>query len=472
MIWAILVLGLLLRLISLNQSLWLDEAINVLATKHYSLIGMVTEYAQGDFHPPLYFIILWLWAKMFGISEVAVRFPSVVFGVLTILVVYFIGKKLYSRKIGLLSAFLLAINPLHVYYSQEARMYALAALAVAINIFLLVRFLKDGKFNFFLFAFSNFFILMSDYVAALIFPAELVIIFLTRKIAVMTWFKSLFMATMFSIWWIPIFLSQLNIGTVASANLPTWKFVVGSFDLKAIPLTFVKFIIGRINISDKLAYSIIILLVGFVFLFLLWKGIKTINVFGRKFLLIWFAVPVVLASVVSLVIPIYSYFRLLYTLPAFIILISVGILAFKSRLRLLLLATVILIEITSSLIYLINSSFQREDWRGLTSFLKTQDTNTPILFESSGVLPPFDYYAGDSLFVKGALRDFPVNDMNGLADLNSFLKGQREVFLVDYLVQITDPKRLVQKKLTELDYIQVDIKNFHGVGFIYQYTKK
>ncbi len=483
MIWLILFLGLLFRLISLNQSLWLDEAINVLATKNYSFIGMITQYAKGDFHPPAFFAISWVWNQIFGTSEIAIRVPSVIFGILTIYLVYLIGKKLGSRKLGLLSALLLAINPLHVYYSQEARMYSLAALAVSINIFLLIRFLKEGKLNFLLFTLSSFFILMSDYVAALIFPAELVIIFLMRKIAsplrglamtapAMTWFKSFLMATVFSIWWIPIFLSQLNIGMVASANLPTWKFVVGSFDLKAIPLTFVKFIIGRISISDKLIYFLIILPIVLLFLFLIWRGIKTVNVFGRKFLLVWFAVPVALAAVVSLVIPIYSYFRLLYTLPAFIILISLGILAFKSKLRLVFLAAVILIEIGSSLIYLINPLFQREDWRGLTSFLKTQDTGTPILFESSGTLPPFDYYAGDFLNAKGALRDFPVRDMNGLTDLASFLTGKREVFLVDYLVQITDPKRLVQKKLTELNYIQVDIKNFNGVGFVYHYRKE
>lgn len=481
MIWFILAIGLILRLISLNQSLWLDEAINVLATQHYSFLGMLTEYAKGDFHPPLYFAILWVWTNIFGIGEIAVRIPSIIFGLFTIYVVYLIGQKLHSKKLGLLAALLLAINPLHIYYSQEARMYSLAALVVSINVFLFIKLLKKEKVNLIALIFSNLLILLSDYVAYLIFPAELVIIFLTGKIAAssrktgllaMTWFKSLLMAGIFSIWWIPIFLSQLNVGSIASVNLPTWKFVVGSFDLKAIPLTFVKFVIGRISISDKLAYSIIILPVGFVFLFLIWKGIKTVNIFGRKFLLVWFAVPVALAAVVSLVIPVYSYFRLLYTLPAFIIIISLGILAFKSRLRLAFLATVILIEITSSLIYLINPSFQREDWRGITSFLKTQDTGTPILFESSGTLPPFEYYGGNSLNTRGALKDFPVKDMNGLADLDTFLKGQKVVFLVDYLVQITDPKRLVQKKLIELDFSQADVKNFHGVGFVYHYTRQ
>src|SRR3989344_3043650 len=127
MIWAILIGGLLLRSFSLNQSLWLDEAINVLATQNFSLIGMITEYAKGDFHPPLFFIIIWVWNKLFGTGEIFIRLPSVIFGVLTIFFTFQIGKKIHSKALGLLSSFLLAINPLHIYYSQEARMYSLAA---------------------------------------------------------------------------------------------------------------------------------------------------------------------------------------------------------------------------------------------------------------------------------------------------------------------------------------------------------
>ena len=79
MIWVILLLGLILRTVSLNQSLWLDEAINTLAVRDYSLIDLVAQYAKADFHPPGWFIILWFWTKLFGYSEIAVRIPSIIF---------------------------------------------------------------------------------------------------------------------------------------------------------------------------------------------------------------------------------------------------------------------------------------------------------------------------------------------------------------------------------------------------------
>ena len=89
---AILLIAFILRVINLNQSLWLDEAINVLATQNFSFLGIITEYAKADFHPPGWFIILWFWGKLFGYSEIAVRIPSVIFGVITIYITYLIGK--------------------------------------------------------------------------------------------------------------------------------------------------------------------------------------------------------------------------------------------------------------------------------------------------------------------------------------------------------------------------------------------
>ena len=127
MIWLILLLGIFLRLISLNQSLWLDEAIIVNATSTNSFLGMITEYSKADSHPPGFLAILWIWTKIFGTGEVIVRLPSVIFGIVTVGITYLIGKKLRSAKLGLLAALLLAVNPLHIYYSQEARMYSLAA---------------------------------------------------------------------------------------------------------------------------------------------------------------------------------------------------------------------------------------------------------------------------------------------------------------------------------------------------------
>lgn len=465
---SILFLSLILRLISLNQSLWLDEAINILAAKNYSLLGMITQYAQADFHPPGFFMIIWIWGKIFGYSEVVMRIPSVIFGVLTVYAVYLLGNKLYSKTLGLLSALLLAVNPLHVFYSQEARMYSLAALAVVLNFFLLVKLLRGEKGNLLLLIISNLLILSSDYVAYFAFPAQLLfLLILKQKKILIIWFKGLTFAILLGIWWTPIFISQLNVGSVASADLPTWKFVVGGFDIKTTALTLVKFIIGRMSLNDKIIYYSLLLPVCALFLFILVRGIKFIKESTRNLLICWLLVPIILATVISFIIPIYSYFRMLFVLPAFVILIVLGVISYKSKLRYFLFTSVFLVQLFSSGVYLFNPFYQREDWRGMVNYLKSIDKNSQVLFESSGTLPPFDYYAKNRINARGALKDFPARNDSDVTDFIGI-----NIYLVDYLVQISDPDRLVAKKLENLGLKLTDIQNFTGVGFVYHYVKE
>ncbi len=462
MIFLILLLGLVLRLVNLNQSLWLDEAINVIAARNNSLYGMLTQYATADFHPPGWFIILWFWGKLFGYSEIVVRMPSVIFGVLTIWVVYLIGKKLKSSGLGLIAALLLSINPLHIYYSQEARMYVMATLVVSVNILLLLKLVKGEKLNLLFLIFSNIVVLASDYLAYFIFPAQFVFLLLFKKELFKKWLIALASALLFGVWWLPIFLTQLDVGSVASANLPTWKFVNGAFDFKTLPLTFVKFIIGRISLADKLLYGLVLLPVCSLFTFLLYRGVKSINNFRSKLLIILIIIPLFIATTISFVAPIFSYFRVLYILPLFLILVSLGILSMK-RLKNIFLLLVVLIELFCTLVYLYNPLYQREDWKGLVNFFR--DKPGLVLFESSGTFPPFDYYNKERLNAKGALKNFPArNDISDIIGTN--------IYLVDYLVQISDPDRLVAKKLENLGYKQTEIKNFTGVGFVYHYVKE
>lgn len=468
MIWVILMLGLILRLISLNQSLWLDEAINTLAVKNYNFLNLITEYAKADFHPPGWFIILWLWTKLSGYSEIAVRIPSVVFGILAILFTYLIGKKLVSKNLGILAAALIAINPLHIYYSQEARMYSLATLAVLINILLFIKLIKREKASTVFLILSNVLVLASDYIAYFIFPAQLIFLMVIRKKEIIkTWIIALICALTLGIWWLPVFLNQLNVGSVASANLPTWKFVLGAFDFKTLPLTYVKFIIGRISLADKFVYAAILLPVCTFFGYLLWRGFKSQSGLAQKLLMAWIFVPLILATAISFIVPVYNYFRVLYVLPAVIILLSLGILSFEKRKKYIFLSMVVLTELFCTSVYLLNPAYQREDWKGLVDFLKGKPAL--ILFESSGTLPPFDYYNKGNINTRGALKDFPAKGDQDVAELEDLSK---DIYLVDYLVEISDPNRLVAKKLVESGYKQTEIRDFTGVGFIYHYVKE
>ena len=105
MILAILLFAIILRVINLNQSFWLDEAISGLAARDYSFVGSIKDFLPGDTHPPLYYLLLKFWTNIFGFSEISMRNLSVIFGVATVYVVYLLGRKVKDEKFGFLASF-------------------------------------------------------------------------------------------------------------------------------------------------------------------------------------------------------------------------------------------------------------------------------------------------------------------------------------------------------------------------------
>ena len=131
---ALTVLAALLRFYRLgHQGFWFDEA-NTALLVHFSPGKMLGLVPQTESTPPLYYCIAWVWARIFGYGETGLRSVSAAAGVLTVPVAYGAGRKLVSVPAGLIAAALTACSPLLVWYSQEARSYALLVLLSAASL--------------------------------------------------------------------------------------------------------------------------------------------------------------------------------------------------------------------------------------------------------------------------------------------------------------------------------------------------
>jgi mannosyltransferase len=128
----VFLIGAWLRLTALNrQSLWFDEADVVIRAQQPLSRVMETFVAPGE-NGPIYNIMLALWIRFAGISEIAVRLPSAVFGVIALPLVYLLARRIAGSTVALIATGLLAISPYHIWYSQEAKMYTMVvALALA-----------------------------------------------------------------------------------------------------------------------------------------------------------------------------------------------------------------------------------------------------------------------------------------------------------------------------------------------------
>jgi mannosyltransferase len=121
----ILIVGTGLRLYGLErQSLWNDELSSWDRSHLASVAQVVDEGARDDGHPPAYLVLLYFLGKYVRPTEGVLRLPSVVAGVLSILLMYLMGCRLYTAREGLIAAAFMAVLWCPIYFSQEARPYA------------------------------------------------------------------------------------------------------------------------------------------------------------------------------------------------------------------------------------------------------------------------------------------------------------------------------------------------------------
>lgn len=124
---ALVVVATVIRIITIdNQSFWADEALTAHEASQ-SFTGMLHTVTSIETTPPLYFVLIWIWAKAFGTGEVALRSISVVAGLALVPLAYLCARELLDRRAGLIAASLVAVNPFMIWYSQEARSYMLLA---------------------------------------------------------------------------------------------------------------------------------------------------------------------------------------------------------------------------------------------------------------------------------------------------------------------------------------------------------
>jgi hypothetical protein len=149
------------------QSFWYDEAFTPVHTLHVSLTATLRSVAHSENTPPLWYVIAWVDSRILGTGEIALRLPSALAGIATVPVAWAIGRELTGRRAtAIATAAFVAVNPLLVWYAQEARAYALFVLLAAVTMLCFLRALhqpSSGRMA--AFAFSGSLALLSHYFA-------------------------------------------------------------------------------------------------------------------------------------------------------------------------------------------------------------------------------------------------------------------------------------------------------------------
>jgi len=457
MIYPILVLGLLFRLFSLNQSFWLDEATSATVVRDLSFSRIITQFSPGDFHPPFYYLLLKVWTIPLGVNEISTRSLSIVCSLISIFLVYLIGKTMKDKFVGLTSALLLATSPLFIYYSQEARMYALETLLTLVAVYLFTKLLN--KVNIVI-AFGLFTVIavlgLTDYLPLLILPVFWLVAILAHR-PKEWWLVFLFahlIPILAFVWWSPILIRQLSSGLGVHENFLAWWQVLGGNSLKELLLVPVKFMIGRVSFTNKIVYGFVAIGVGIVFGLPLIHLIKKLK--SYKLFIIWLLLPILLTYLVAFFIPVFSYFRLLFILPAFYVLVSLGLSYFPTKMIRPYLITLVIVNVIFSILYLTNSKFQREDWRGMSNFITVQSENNKaeVLFVTDGQMEAYRYYN----------RAVPAFGPSGFNQANNL------IWLSRYVQPMFDPEDKLRLEIEKSGYQKIGEYDFNGV-VVWRYEK-
>ena len=324
-----IILGFFLRLYNLGKyGFWLDEVISIYySRKIWKMIRHFSIDATPTFEPPLFGLLLHFWSFL-GESEFILRLLSLSFGVLSIIAIYKVGQLLFNKKVGLISAFILAISPLSIYYSQELRPYSLVTFFVLMSIYNLIKSLENNRLRSWI-GFIIFTVLCMYTHFATVFLLIIVNFFFLYR-----YFTDKKCKVLLKRWVI----TQLVIGGLYFLGIMgllkkaiIWYAWPPEPSFALIIQSFMYFNMG-FNASATVYYLAVLLFLP-LFLSGAWFSCKQKKYKNSIWLLLlWLFIPITMIIIVSAAIsPIYVDRIFLYSLPAYYILIAFGLYKIKKR---------------------------------------------------------------------------------------------------------------------------------------------
>lgn len=381
-------IGAILRFYNLGyNSLWLDEASTLnFAVKSIPDIWQAT--TAGEFNPPLFY-----WAEhvilLFGNTEVVLRFIPALLGVLTIPLIYLVGKEFMDRNVGIIAAAAFAFSPYLIFYSQEARAYSMTLFFVTFSMVFYLRALKNNELvNWALFGLLSALAFWSHFYALVIIGALL----LYALYALLPRIKSSFREAgpvvaagiIFGIICLPLILVTIQLFAKRTESAPTY----GIQGLGLVISTF-----AQISGSEIVMYLFLMLFIaGIVQAFLLDKN-KGI------FILTLMILTFVISNFLSYRIPMQPRYLIFLTIVFFIgIALSYRLLCSLVQSRGIVYGFIVLMVIinTPSLAGYY-SGYVKDDWRGFAGGLQQLTRPGDVVVVVPGyVSQPLDYYYSNS----------------------------------------------------------------------------
>ncbi len=492
-----------LRLFHLEtQSFWYDEGFSAwLSAQSFEQIVART---GADIHPPLYYFLLHVWIALCGQTEFALRYFSLLPGVLLVPAFFVLTRRLFDETTAWIAAILALLSPLYIWYAQEARMYMLLTLLTLLSSYIFLRWMERPTWASWL-AFS-----------------------LCNVLAVYLHFFAFFVVAFqmlyFFIWWVRqetrwgILLAGIASGLLVLTAYVPWariafqrlaadlSYFEGTLPLlEVLRKTFVMFVVGHSVLEPEAIPLAIVFCLLAVFGWLAATGIRSdllkaqredpfhpvlaASTASRLFLLLYLLVPFLLLYLVAYDRPKFHPRYLMIASPPFLILIAAGmadlLLYFWQRERgsaprrffALAMASLIAIfvggvSLSADANLYFDPRFSKDDFRGVAAAIKANRApGEPTILVSGHLFPVYQYYDPQGTWI--ALPDEPtlstqrVLGYNVANDLNAALRNKSGAWLVLWQNDVVDPSAFVTTILDTQAKRLPPVASFWGVELLH-----
>ncbi len=370
-----------------DESAWWDEV----ASLKYLNAPTLTAFIQGERSTdppmtPVYFAIEYYWSRLAGTAVPSMRLLSVLLGLLTIQMLFALTRKLYGNAAGLTASLFLALSLLHIYYSQEIRVYSLVLLLSLVSIYSFIGILEGGRAGWWVVHLAaNVLLVFTHLFAVQLIAVQGCFLLLCRrpeKRLMLAWIAChLAIVPLLGAW-----VAAINTTTLNQAA--SWMVKPG---LREIVMVWLLFTGGRASNENPASHlpsgvSLDIVLAGLLLLLFLWYS-GTLLLRGTKggaqasslreksywlLMVIWLVIPPAVLCVVSYMFrPCFVYRYVLFSsLPVYVLAGAAVTSIRRPHIRAMFVA-IILILYAHQLSALTVGPF-RPDWRSVSRYLESQ----------------------------------------------------------------------------------------------------
>lgn len=423
---------------------------------------------KNENNPPLHFILLHFWIKLFGISPFSTRFLSLLFSSATVLFIYKLAKNSFNIRVAFIASLIFTFSNYHIFYSHETRVYPLFTLLTTVSMYSFLSLIKDKKNKryFFLLATSNILLIYSHFFGFFVLAIQGLSILSIKDLRtniLKEYLLVILITILFYVPYLKIFLTRF-----ASSSGGTWVSPPSFESLYHILWQFS-------NAPVNTVIFLLILVTALVFV--LFTKIRNIdyNPSNSKIVLIWFIFPYLFIFSISFLIPMFLDRYLIFISIGYYLILAIAIDYLCSSKWVFYSLSIIIIGM---MIFTcdIKSGHDRNLKEVVNSIKQSKDVNTAVYLCPSWISHGFAYHYNIEYFkdykqLNAKLNSeniFPIYNAQEIND--SLLIKKSNIIYLDCSSELIDPKGLILKKF-KAKFEIVDVDNSFKGTIKYDFSK-